>query len=160
MVRTQARYGRWLSPLQISYDSNNLDEREHELGFSVALHAKHVDADDQNQKHGHERCVFVFETLLPVVEGDRGRDDLQGQNTQPLHAVIPTHGEAPGRVDKAGGICGERACDGEQYCHLAQSMHGTVEHDADEGETDEQRGRATRFQSLPRCHEKAGSYHT
>lgn len=48
-------------------DSNNLDDGEDELGFTIALYAKHVDEYNDEEKDGDEDGPC--EALIPVGYG-------------------------------------------------------------------------------------------
>lgn len=134
---------------------NDLDDREHKLCFTVALDTEQVDTDYDGQEYSDPSGVG--DRGVPIVNRDRGSDDFERQDNEPLHRVVPAHSETPRRIQKAGGICGEGTSDGEQDGHLAESVDGTIQHDTDQTEGDEQRSRTTICQSLSRSYKETST---
>ena len=56
-------------------DGNDLDEREDKLGFTISLHAEHVDGDDHHPKDSDPGGIR--HARVPVIDGDRGGDNFE-----------------------------------------------------------------------------------
>lgn len=81
-------------------DSNDLDQAEDELDFTVATDTKDVDEDDDDEEYGDPHAIidsrcFVDIVSGPVTDGDAGGDQFEGEDDKPRHGVVPAHGETP-----------------------------------------------------------------
>lgn len=137
-------------------DGDDLDDGEDEFGLTITLHTEQIDGNNDDEENGNPGGVVDL-ALVPVVDGNRGSDDLERQDNQPLQGVVPAHGETPCRVDEASRICGEGTGDGEQDGHLTQSVDGAVQHDADQTEGDQERSGASVGQGLAGADEQTGT---
>ena len=137
-------------------DSNDLDECKDEFSFRVATHTKKIDGHNDDQEDNNPNGVGG--RVAPEADGDGRGDDLERQHDEPLQSVVPAHGKSPCRVEEAGRVGREGAGDGESDGHLAERLHGGIQHEAYEGKGDDERGGATVHQGFAGANEEAGSY--
>ncbi len=74
-----------------------------------------------------------------------------------MRDLLPAHGKTPSRVQEASRVGGERASNGEGNGHLAQSVDGAVQHDADQGKAYQERSRPTGRKGLARANEETST---
>lgn len=136
-------------------DGDDLDEGKGKLGLSVTADTEQVDGDDHDIEEGNPSGGV--DIRLPEFDCDGSGDDFEGQDDEPLHGVVPTHGEAPGGIDEAGGVGSEGTSDGEEDGHLTEGVDGGVQHDTDEGECDDDGGGTTGAEGSTRPDEQTGA---
>ena len=137
-------------------NSDDLDNREDEFRLSIALDAKEIYGYNQDQEYG-DPCGVV-DARAPEVHCNGSSNDFQRHGDQPVHRVVPAHGEAPCRIDKASRVRGEGAGHWEDDCQLAEGMDSAVEHHTDQRKGDEQRARATGGERLAGANEEPGPF--
>ena len=137
------------------HNRNDLNQRKDELRLRIASHPEEI--DDDNGEEEDDDPDGVGGRVPPEADGDARGHDLERQHDQPLDGVVPPHREAPCRVEEARRVGGEGARDGEGDGHLAQRLHGRVQHEADEREGDDERGGAAVHQGLAGADEEAGA---
>lgn len=85
MMLRETTEWRLLGDLHEANDSDDFDDREDELSFTVAFHAKHIDENDDEEEDGDKDGPC--QSLIPVRNGQRRGNNLQWQYYQPLHCV-------------------------------------------------------------------------
>ena len=101
-------------------DGSELDAGGPELLLPVSENAEDVDDDDEEQENGDPYADVDLET--PVFDGETGDDEFERQDDRPLEDVVPTHGEAPGRIDEASRVRVETTGDGIHDGELTESV--------------------------------------
>jgi hypothetical protein len=71
--------------LHIPNDSNNFDNAEEELGFTITFHPEQVYCYDDEQEYRDEYGMVVL-FFIPVVDSDGSSDNFQRQNSEPLES--------------------------------------------------------------------------
>jgi len=87
-------------------DSRDFDASKNKFDFSVTLDTKEVDSAHQDEEDGDPYTDVdgrVAGTVLigPEGNGDTSHGQLEWQDDEPVHRIVPAHGESPGGVDKA-----------------------------------------------------------
>lgn len=144
--------------LHESNNSDNLDEREDEFSFTVALDTEQVDGDDE--KPEERNPDGAVDGRLPVVDGDGSGDNFEWQDNQPLHSVVPAHSKTPSRVNEASRIGGERTSDGIEDGKLTESVHDAVKHSTDKSEGNKEGRGTTGAEGTAGTNEETSSYRT
>lgn len=96
-----------------------LEKRSPELFFGVSKSTKDVDDDDDNEEDLEMLLVQVeFHLSMathtnpdgdiaggsPVLNDSTADCQFQRQDESPLHDIVPTHGETPGRINESVGV--------------------------------------------------------
>lgn len=92
--------------------------------------------------HGADGSELTHaEIIAPVLDGDGCSDKLERQNGKPCDGVVPSHSEAPGRVNEATNISKESAVDGVQDGQLSEGLAREKQHDSDDHVANNEGGR-------------------
>ncbi|KAG7830020.1 hypothetical protein KL943_005186 [Ogataea angusta] len=137
-------------------NSNDLGHRKQHLGKPVDPHGQHVDQDHHDEKRRDQVAVADREPV-PELECDGRGAELERQQHQPLHHVVPADGEAPARVDERGGVVRERPGNRKVARELGQRVHHAEHHDRDERVADQNATGAAVSERLGGPEEQAGS---
>lgn len=136
-------------------NGSDLDDGENELGLTVTLDTEEVDDNDENVEDGTVGSGVCFR--VPVLDGDGSSDQLQGQHDQPLHGVVPGHGETPRWVDESNVVSDEGTGNRERDGQLTQGLNGGENHRADQGVGDQDGRGTTQRQHTTRTNEQTGT---
>lgn len=69
------------------YDSDDLDDGEAELSFTVAFDTKEVNGDNCDQENSDPDGGVDFSGVWPEGEGYGGGDDFKGEGDEPLESI-------------------------------------------------------------------------
>ena len=83
--------------LHVSDNRDDFYDWEEEFRFAITFDTKQVDADCHHKEDRDENGVVML-SMVPKIDGNWGRDDLQWKNREPLHGIIPPHSESPCRI--------------------------------------------------------------
>lgn len=75
------------------------------------------------------RKTYHVDVSAPELDGLGGRDQLEGQDSEPRQSIFPTAGETPGRIDEADDVSVEGTIDWVQDSHFGQTHVGEQQHD-------------------------------
>lgn len=96
--------------------SKDLDATQNELNLTITFDTEEVDGADQDEEYGNpntdidgriSRAVLV----CPECDRDTGNGEFERQNDQPVHGIVPSHCETPGRIDEPNGVVVEGSSD-------------------------------------------------
>jgi len=135
-------------------DCNDLDDRKHKFHLTIPFDAEDVynhndlgtasasrpctrfTTPTHRQKNNHKR--IPINRIIPELNRNRRRHNLQRQRHQPLQRIIIPHRHPPRRIYEPRRECRETACYREQHRHLPQRLHRAVEHDSDDSKCNDQ----------------------
>lgn len=95
--------------------------------------------------------------LIPILYRETTDSQFERKDNSPLHHIVPTHGEAPRRVNEAGREGVEATGDGVHDSELAEGVDNVEHHDPDNEEVDKQAGRPAVSQGAAGADEEAGA---
>ncbi|KAG7878095.1 hypothetical protein KL935_004401 [Ogataea polymorpha] len=139
---------------QKAQNSCDFSHRKQHLRKAVNPHRQHVDQDHHDEKRRDQVAVADWEPV-PELERDGRRAELERQQHQPLHHVVPADGKPPAWVDEGGGVVRERPGDREVARKLGQRVHHAEHHDRDERVADQDAAGATVSERLGGAQEQA-----
>lgn len=133
----------------------DLDDGEHKLDLTVSSNTEELNTNESDKEDGDpDSHVDIFS---PELDGDGGSDQFKGEHSQPSQSVLPTHGEAPRRIDEAADVCEEGTVDGVEDSHLSQGQACAEKHDTDDEVTDEESSGATLLKGTTRTDEETST---
>lgn len=124
--------------------SNDFDHGKYEFHFAITSDAKYLDQAEEDHKDGDPNAdVNVFS---PILNGDRGGGEFEGQDCQPADGIVPAHSKPPGWVNEAHNVGIEGAIDRIEDRQFTEGLHGAQQHEADDDEADENAARTASSQ--------------
>lgn len=123
------------------------------LTFTVSSYSKDLDRTEHDEKNSDPNPDV--DIIPPVLNGDTGGSDFEGQDSEPVESVVPADGETPGarcqcikasscaqedlprRIDESQAVCKECPVDWIEDSQLSQSLNGQEKHDTDDEISDE-----------------------
>ena len=66
-------------------NGGNFDDGEYELGFAVAFYTRQVDKNNDEEENSHKNGWV--QRWIPIPNGQRASDDLQGKDHDPLQGI-------------------------------------------------------------------------
>lgn len=146
-------------------DGDDQDQEDGDPGVVVdAAIAPVLDSDggsDDFQRQDNEplhgitiRAVSMIVPLLPLL---LSHTIVDWKKQKGCANSLPTHRKAPRGVDEACRVGREGSGYGEEHGHFSQGVNGGVHHDADEGESNNQRRRPSCCERRTRSHEQPGT---
>jgi hypothetical protein len=137
-------------------NGDDLDTGEVHFELSKPSHRKQVGCRENDPENGNENTNV--DAVVPVLNNDTSRRQLQGERHGPTEPVNPAHGETERGVDKTGGVDGEAAGDGDIRGHLSQGDHDGVDDSTDKDEGDQHRDGARLGEGGAASQEQTGAY--
>jgi len=98
-------------------NGSDLDDAENEFDLAVASHAEDVDNTNTDQEDSDPdsnvdgRSASIL-GVCPEGDCDTSSGQLERQDDQPVHGIVPAHGKAPSGVNEADRVVIERTSDG------------------------------------------------
>lgn len=68
-------------------DSQNLDDREDKLGFTITPDSEKVYGDDENEEQRNPHTRIDIPSAFPIAESDGSSDNFERKGDQPVQGV-------------------------------------------------------------------------
>ena len=104
-------------------DGSDLDDAKNEFDLAVASNAEKVDDTNTDQEDRDPDTDVDGRSARILGVGPKGDCDtssgqLERQDDQPVHSIVPAHGKAPSGVNEADRVVVERTSDGIYSCDV------------------------------------------
>ena len=109
---------------------HHLDHGEPELDLTEEVHGQQVQRRDHDPEHPDENGNV--DLLVPELDDQARRRQLDRERTRPREPVDPPHGKPQAGVDEPSRIRRKRSGDGDVGCDLSQRHHDRVDDRAHE----------------------------